>query len=333
MTQPQPGRSCPLHYRYTPASLNRPPEIVADTLYVIGGLYGNFPALRAIETLAAAERAPATLAFNGDFNWFNTDAAGFVAINEAVLAHHALRGNVETELAGDDDTAGCGCAYPSSVSDAEVERSNAMLTQLRNTARKNPQLRSRLAALPMNRVATVGGLRIAIVHGDCTSLAGWAYDESALAHAAGIATVAAHCTAARTRVIASSHTCLPVALKLDTLTGPCALFNNGAAGMPNFAGTAFGVITRIATTPVQSPAALYGTVIDGVHIDALAVAYDHAEWQRAFMANWPAGSAGHLSYHQRITAGPHYGINRVRCAGIHTNRALLRELRTDGDSK
>lgn len=323
----QPGRSCPLHYRYAPASLNRPPEIVADTLYVVGGLYGNLPALRAINTLAAAEPGPVSLAFNGDFNWFNTDSAGFAAINKTALAHHALRGNVETELAGDDDAAGCGCAYPDHVSDAEVERSNAMLSRLRATARAFPALRERLAALPMNRVATVGGLRVAIVHGDCESLAGWAYDESALEHA----TVAAHFTAARARIIASSHTCLPVALKLDTVAGPCALFNNGAAGMPNFAGTTFGVITRIATTPAQTPAALYGTVIEGVHMDALAVHYDTAQWQQEFMANWPADSAGHLSYHQRITSGPRYGLNRAMRSGIHINTTLLRTLRTSGD--
>lgn len=325
----QPGRSCPLHYRYAPASLNRPPEIVADTLYVVGGLYGNAPALRAINALAAAEPGPVSLAFNGDFNWFNTDSAGFAAINHGALAHHALRGNVETELAGEDDTAGCGCAYPDNVSDAEVARSNAMLALLRETARKNPQLRTQLAALPMNLVAEVGGQRIAIVHGDCESLAGWSYDESAIEHAS----VAAHFTAAQARIIASSHTCLPVAIKLDTAQGPCALFNNGTAGMPNFAGTAFGVITRIATTPAATPAALYGTVIDGVHIDALAVTYDQAQWHREFVANWPEGSAGHLSYHQRITSGPRYGLNRAMRAGIHISPALLRGLRASGDLK
>ncbi len=325
----QPGRSCPLHYRYAPASLNRPPEIIADTLYVIGGLYGNLPALQAVTALAAAEPGPVSLAFNGDFNWFNSDAAGFAAINEAVLAHHALRGNVETELAGDDDTAGCGCAYPSSVSDAEVERSNSMLARLRATSRAFPALREQLAVLPMNLVATIGGLRVAIVHGDCESLAGWSYDESAMEHA----TVAAHFTAAQACIIASSHTCLPVAVKLDTAQGPCALFNNGAAGMPNFAGTAFGVITRIATTPAATPAALYGTVIDGVHIDALAVAYDQAQWHREFVANWPEGSAGHLSYHQRITSGPRYGLNRAMRTGIHINTTLLRQLHAGGNLK
>jgi hypothetical protein len=329
----QPGRSCPLHYRYPPASLNRAPEIRAETLYVVGGLYGNRQALPAIHALAAAESCPVTLVFNGDFNWFNIDPAGFAAINAAVLAHHALRGNVETELAGEDDAAGCGCAYPDNVSDAEVARSNIMLAQLRETARRHPQLRARLAALPMNLVAEVGGLRVAIVHGDCESLAGWSYDESAFASHAGSARLAAHFAASGARIIASSHTCLPVALRLSRPQGDCALFNNGAAGMPNFAGTQFGLMTRIATTPAQSSAAIYGTVVDGVHIDAVKVPYDHAQWQREFLGNWPAGSAGHLSYHQRIVAGPRHGINQAMRTGIHINTGLLRGLRASGNTK
>ncbi|MGA0113944.1 MAG: metallophosphoesterase family protein [Burkholderiales bacterium] len=323
----QPGRSCPLHYRYAPQSLRRPPEILADTLYVIGGLYGNLPALQAVSALAAAEPEPVALVFNGDFNWFNIDGGGFSAINETVLQHHALRGNVETELAGDDDEAGCGCAYPDSVGDEEVARSNAMLAQLRATARRFPDLRSQLAALPMNRVAEVGGLRIAIVHGDCESLAGWSYDESAFRGTTGSTRLAAHFAASGARIIASSHTCLPVALRQRRPQGDCALFNNGAAGMPNFAGTQFGVITRIATTPARPSAALYGTVIHGVHIDALAVHYDSAQWQQDFAANWPAGSAGYLSYHRRITQGPRHGINKALHKGIHLNPELLRGLR------
>lgn len=323
----QPGRSCPLHYRYPPASLNRPPDVVTDTLYVIGGLYGNRPALQAINALAHAEQSPVSMVFNGDFNWFNHDAAGFATINDTVLKHHALRGNVETELAGDDDAAGCGCAYPDSVSDAEVERSNSMLAQLRATARLHPQLRERLAGLPMNLVAEVGGLRIAIVHGDCESLAGWSYDESAFQNLAGSARLASHFAATRARIIASSHTCLPVALRQSRPQGDCVLFNNGAAGMPNFAGTQFGLITRIAMSPAPSQAAIYGTVIGDVHMDAIKVHYDHAQWQHEFLRNWPEGSAGHLSYHQRIANGPRYGINRAMRNGIHINPTLLQGLR------
>lgn len=326
----QPGRSCPLHYRYAPDSLNCKPEITADTLYVIGGLYGNRPALRAIQALAAAEQSPVTLVFNGDFNWFNIDAAGYAEVNETALAHPALRGNVETELAGDDDAAGCGCGYPDSVSDAEVVRSNAILAQLRETARAFPQLRARLAALPMTLVAAVGPLRVAIVHGDCESLAGWSYDESMLRDASGIAHAAAHCDASGARIIASSHTCLPAALSFDTARGVATLFNNGAAGMPNFAGTSFGVITRISTQPAATPAALYGTAIDGVFIDALAVHYDQTAWLSEFNANWPTGSAAEQSYGKRITNGPRYGLNRAMGPGVRISKSLLQQVRAAG---
>ena len=116
-----PGRSCPLHYRYAPTVFDRDADIRAETVYVIGGLYGNVPALEAVLELAAAEKVMPTLVFNGDFNWFNVDAGSFNAINREVLKHVALRGNVETELAADADDAGCGCAYPEYVDDADVD--------------------------------------------------------------------------------------------------------------------------------------------------------------------------------------------------------------------
>jgi hypothetical protein len=321
-----PGRSCPLDYRYEPASLNRPADFSADTLYVIGGLYGNHAALRAIQALAAEESAPVTLVFNGDFNWFNCDEPGFTAINEAVLAHHALRGNVETELANKDGTAGCGCGYPDNVSDEDVERSNAIEARLRETAKAFPALRVRLAALPMTLTADVGGLRVAIVHGDCESLAGWSYDESALRDCEGIARAATHLETAGANLIASSHTCLPVALTLKTANGLSALFNNGAAGMPNFAGTGFGVITRISIRPAATLSALYGTVINKIHVDALAVHYDQAAWQHDFAANWPEGSPAEISYGRRIANGPRYGLNRAMGPGIHISHSLLQQV-------
>jgi hypothetical protein len=304
----QPGRSCPLHYRYAPQDLARAPDFYADTLYVVGGLYGNVPALEAVLALAGREATPVTLAFNGDFNWFNTDDAGFCAINHDVLRHRALRGNVETEIAGEDAAAGCGCAYPDTVSAGEVERSNDIIAALRNTARRHADLRARLAALPMHLVAEVGGLRVAIVHGDLESLAGWTLSQDHLALSESKNIIIKQILKSQCRIVASSHTCLPAALALDTAHGRCAVFNNGAAGMPNFRGTPFGVITRIATTAVSFGSPLYGTRIGAVHLDALPVHYDHARWQREFLANWPVGSAGHLSYHDRITRGPPYAV-------------------------
>ena len=167
-----PGRGCPPHYRYAPSDLGRSTELAAETIYVIGGLYGNSPALDQVTALAAGERRPALLVFNGDFNWFNIDRTGFESLNRRVLEHIALRGNVETELASDSDLAGCGCAYTDFVTDAEVARSNGILQRLRNTASAFSELRTRLGSLPMHATATVGGVRIAIVHGDCESLAG-----------------------------------------------------------------------------------------------------------------------------------------------------------------
>ena len=307
----QPGRSCPLHYRYAPSDLARAADIHAETLYVIGGLYGNVPALETILELATCEPAPVTLAFNGDFNWFNIDDSAFRAINSEVLRHHATRGNVETEIADDESDAGCGCAYPESVGAEEVERSNEIMIQLRDTARRYPDLRKRLATLPMHLVAAVSGVRIAIVHGDLESLAGWSLSQDRVATEESEKTIKKQILTSNCQIVASSHTCLAVALTYES--GRCAVFNNGAAGMPNFRDTKFGVITRIAATPTPHVKPLYGTCIStpagNAYVDALAVHYDQARWHGEFLANWLPGSAAYLSYYQRITNGPAYTLH------------------------
>ena len=154
----QPGRYCPVHYRYTPADIAAADELHASCLYVIGGLYGNGPALDAILELAAREPVPPVLVFNGDFNWFNVDGGSFAAINREVLKHVALRGNVETELASADETAGCGCGYPDFVDDADVTRSNSIMKILRTTAAGFEGLRQELRRLPMYARANVDGV-------------------------------------------------------------------------------------------------------------------------------------------------------------------------------
>ena len=133
-----PGRTCPPSYGYSPRALARPADFTTDVLYVIGGLYGNALALDSIEHMAAQETDCATLVFNGDFHWFDADPGDFAEIQRRVLQHHALRGNVETEIASDDASAGCGCAYPESVPDDDVARSNAILDRLRGVAGRVP---------------------------------------------------------------------------------------------------------------------------------------------------------------------------------------------------
>jgi hypothetical protein len=301
-----PGRSCPLSYRCDPASLAGASEFGAETLYVIGGLYGNRQALERIEARAACEPGRVTLIFNGDFHWFDVDHGAFSEINARVLSHRATRGNVETEIAGDDCAAGCGCGYPDFVGDAEVECSNRIIERLRETARWFPQARAQLGALPSWQVARVSGVRVGIVHGDPESLAGWGFSQEALRESGRLDAAARWFATADVRIFASSHSCLPVVQPFDAQHGRCLLANNGAAGMPNFRGTRYGLFTRISRSP--APDALYGTAIEGVFVEALGVHYDHTAFEREFLASWPAGSSAHLSYHRRIVDGPAYRL-------------------------
>jgi len=88
-----------VNYRYAPRVFRREPEIVADTLYVVGGLYGNVEALDAVLAMARSEPGPVTLAFNGDFHWFDVAKTDFARIEAQSAPHARLRGNVETEIA------------------------------------------------------------------------------------------------------------------------------------------------------------------------------------------------------------------------------------------
>ena len=295
------GRSCPLRYRYGAEAIARLSAIDAETLYVVGGLYGNLPALDTIERMAAAEPGPVTLIFNGDFNWFDVDDAGYAEINRRVLAHHAIVGNVEAELGVDGDAAGCGCAYPDHVAGAVVERSNRIHARLKATAARHPDSLAALARLPMIARFNVGGQRIAVVHGDADSLAGWRFDATALSDPHNQPWLIETFRRADVDIFACTHTCLPALRRLP----PGLIANNGAAGMPNFSEQRYGLLTRISTRPPNDDAC-YGEVQHGVHIHALPIRYDHADWVRRFLANWPEGSDAWLSYFKRIEHGPDY---------------------------
>src|SRR5262249_1956635 len=249
------GRMCPVDYYYDPSTFDRAPDITAEVLYVVGGLYGNAAALDTVERLAQAERAPGPIVFNGGFPWFDAEPAWFAAVEAGVSRHTAIRGNVETEVGRSDDVgAGCGCAYPAWVSEEAVARSNTILRALQPVA---GEAGARLAALPMHRVAQVGGLRVGIVHGDAVALAGWRFDAGALDRSATrwwLANIREH---AKVDVFASTHTCTAALRQFALPGGELTVINNGSAGMANFSGSAFGLLSRIATGP--SPhAPIYG---------------------------------------------------------------------------
>ena len=303
-----PGRSCPLHYRYAPSVFAQATPLRCEVLYVVGGLYGNEPALDQVLALFEQESGEKQLIFNGDFNWFNTDPAAFERLNTRVLAHTALRGNVETELAADETSAGCGCAYPHWVGDGVVERSNRILQRLRDTARGFPRLTQGLGALPMWARADVAGLRVGIVHGDAQSLAGWGFAQEHLHSAAHRSTVRQWFEQAQVDAFACSHTCLPVfqALPMAGRAIDPLVLNNGATGMPNFRGDSAGLLTRIAVRPFAGAPALrrHGLRAGEAFVDALAVDSATPAWRTQFLEQWPPGSDAHESYWARISDGP-----------------------------
>ena len=300
------GRFCPADYRYPASGLARQADLRAETLYVVGGLYGNRPALDTVEAMVAAERGSTVVAFNGDFHWFDARPDHFAEVNRRVMPHSALRGNVETELGRPLDVgAGCGCAYPETIDEGTVERSNRILDRLRECVEALPGIREQFVMLPMTLVATVGAMRIGIVHGDAEALAGWRFAHDALDAPTAHAWLEAIRAASAIDVYASSHTCLPVLRDFQLQAGRLTIINNGASGMPNFRGTTHGVLTRIGLHPSPHPA-LYGMERDCVFIDALPVPYDQRRWRREFVATWPPGSPAYDSYFRRIVHGPQF---------------------------
>jgi hypothetical protein len=310
------GRSCPLSYRYTAQSLAALPTLDTEVLYCVGGLYGNSQALDALEILLARETRELRVVFNGDFHWFDATADAFSEIEARTSSdprYVRTRGNVETELASDDDT-GCGCGYPDSVDDSVVAHSNDILRALRSASRGTPAVRACLAALPMQSAFQVGSQRVVAVHGDLESLAGWQLDPLSLDDPALSQRVSGQMAAANADIVASSHTCLPALRLLGAPgRGVRTVANNGAAGMPCFSNSQFGIVTRIAASPAARSGieALYGVEQSGVFVEAIALQFNFVAWRDAFLAIWPAASAAHRSYFSRIERGTNFSVRQA----------------------
>ncbi|MBE0507459.1 MAG: hypothetical protein IBX50_12205 [Marinospirillum sp.] len=292
------GRTCPLDYRYRPEDMAAAPEAFScEVLYVVGGLYGNPFALKAVEALAAKEPG-ARVVFNGDFHWFDADKVWFDWIQEGVEAFDALAGNVEKELCRATADAGCGCAYPETVDQALVERSNRIHQRLKDQLPDDSKLLATLQALPLFMKVRVGERLVALVHGDATSLAGWGFDRNGIDEPDRKADIQGWLQAAEVDAFASSHTCQPVCRRYPE----GVVINNGAAGMPNFNDGLYGVVTRIANrSGLLEP--LYQTDYQGLYYQALPLYFDAPAWQEWFLSYWPEGSDAWLSYWQRISQG------------------------------
>ncbi|AXS83633.1 metallophosphoesterase family protein [Marinobacter sp. Arc7-DN-1] len=299
------GRSCPLAYRYSAASLcQEPRQVSEDVLYIIGGLYGNPWALDEIEQMALAEERQGhrvKLVFNGDFNWFNASDSLFQSINNRVLDHTVSLGNVDYELANPSAGAGCGCAYPDFVGQGVVERSNLIMERLQAVAGEHPYILKRLSLLPRYCCLMFGGLKVLVVHGDPESLAGWGLAHESFA-AGNDYKLSEWFLASGADLIASTHTCLPVLWSGLVNEHSRVVVNNGSAGMGNLLLDPRGLITRIGlSSPVAEPVASIER--HGLHISLLPVSYSLEAWLPEFDRLWPAGSAAAVSYRNRILNG------------------------------
>jgi hypothetical protein len=208
------------------------------------------------------------------------------------------------------------------VDDAVVQRSNRIHQRLQ--AAVSPAQQRELAALPMWMSATVGGMRVGIVHGDAQSLAGWGFAQELWAQASHRAQLREWFEQAGVDAFACSHTCLPLFGQLR-LAGQRSgwVLNNGAAGMPNFRGDPAGLFTRMAR--LAAPADVARSVraqacwvppsqsapAEPVHLQALALEVDATQVQARFVAQWPPGSDAHASYFSRIAQGPDYRASQI----------------------
>ena len=143
------------------------------------------------------------------------------------------------------------------------------------------------------------------------SLAGWRFAQDELDSRARRAWLAEVREAAQVDVFASTHTCLAALRDFSYPCGRLTVINNGAAGMPNFASTRFGVITRICHHAARRSARSMASNATAFTSMRWRSHYDHAAFVARFLRRWPPGSSAHASYHARIVGGPDYSIEQA----------------------
>ncbi|WAW14537.1 metallophosphoesterase [Peptostreptococcus equinus] len=310
-----PGRSCPLDYNIDQSLFaKKENDIICDTVYIVGGLYGNYQALEEIDKIVKSEKSDCIIIFNGDIHWFDKDYEDFVRIENFVRTHIPLLGNVESELIRDKDiNVGCGCSYPGCVDDDVVKRSNIIHQEMKDMVDINSKIKDEIKKRQKICIVKVGDKRIAITHGDEKSLAGWECSRENLLDINRQNELISWFKDNDIDVIASTHTCAPVALKLENF----AVINNGASGMPNFKDKHYGIITRI--SKCKSEKAIYSSKIDYIYIEALAVNYNINEFVDWFDNVWPNNSPASISYRERIIKGTADNIEDAILSGFEIN--------------
>lgn len=238
----------PLDYRIDPQAFAGEAGARCSVLYVVGGLYGNPFAFDALDDLVASESDDVLVVLNGDMHWFDKTAENFADIERRARRYVPLVGNVEAELRRQVGVGvGCGCAYPDCTPDDSVSRSNRIHKTLSLAVNARPELKEGLQGRPATMVVEVAGRRVGITHGDEKLVGGWDCSRESLQDVMRQDEVDLFMERSSLDVFTTTHTCAPAALSLAR----GVVVNNGAAGLPNFAGQRFGLVVRIACEPRQ----------------------------------------------------------------------------------
>ena len=326
------GRACPIDYHLNPKIFTDDPQVSCNTLYVVGGLYGNPFALDAIEAMAASEVEEPLVVLNGDIHWFDKTADNFLAIETRIDRERwiPLVGNVEAELRRQTDIGvGCGCAYPSCTSDASVSRSNRIHRMLSIAVHERPECKEPLIGRPAAMTVDVAGTKVGITHGDEKLIGGWDCSRDSLQDPLRQDELSQFMKQAGIQVFATTHTCAAVGIELEH----GLMINNGAAGLPNFEGQHFGIVTRIATTPAVE--SVFGARWGNLYIDAVPVRYDHDAYVKWFDELWEPLSPAAVSYRGRIVNGDSARISEALLGGFAVGESFRSEasaIRQSGDA-
>lgn len=300
------GRVCPMDYKLTQEMFEECDGAEINTLYAVGGLYGNIFAAETIKEIVEDGRKNgeiSTVALNGDSHWFDKEEETFFKVENIIKKWIPMQGNVEMEMTRNSDIgAGCGCAYPDCVDDSTVERSNKIHGELKKIAEKNPELVAELKNRPKVKIFNVGGKKICVTHGDEKLLGGWGCSVDSMQSEERRNDIKNWMDRNEISVMAVSHTCSPVFAGYGNENtegkSTAAVINNGAAGLPNFKDGNYGLISRIST--FKSDKAIYRTEIDNIYVEAVPVKYSTPEFIQWFDRIWKTGSPAEISYRERI---------------------------------
>lgn len=290
------GRNCSIDYILNKNWASNINEHNNSTIYIVGGLYGNFEALKTIKDFASNEDEYPLIIFNGDIHWFDIYEDDFLKVENLIKNDIKLLGNVEYELINPNNNLGCGCNYPEDVDDEVVERSNDIHSTMKDNL-KNSSILNDIRTREKTYVLEYLGKKIAITHGDEKSLSGWDCSIDSLKDKNREQNLNLWLEENKVDFLVTTHTCLPVVKKLNKKY----VLNNGSSGMANIKGTTYGIFIRISNKPCSQ--AIISIKEDNIYLELVKVDFNVESFINWFDNIWNSKSPASISYRNRILNG------------------------------